>query len=408
MKNTMDDFKIPSFKEVYGDYNDYLLQKLNRGESLESADFDLKKLSRGFAGSSLYFLHNTYQKKTIVTAFHIPDKEEKVHHYDLHLVRFCRKKKSDPWERKEVKELRDTEVQKLYGFIEQQNKFIGRVVDKLYYKILSTDTPATLQDLDLAIDLILKNKQVDFKQLEKEGINKLLELLNKILEGENIVLEKGLYEQLVKTKTNKKSLKLYKKDVEDFKGLVNNGSSTETDMQDFLETRVWFFGLSYIQCHRRSIPKFNSSLGTEYDFLLERFNQVYDIVELKGPNDLLFEVDKVAGRKRSVDDRVDYKFSTKFSRALHQVMSYMDEFETSFGHIKENQPSLKDFMYPKGTIVLSKRVLFPNDGKNSIKYLHLINRQFSNIDILTYNDLIDRAQITIDFIENINRPNKRK
>lgn len=402
MQFNPDDFKIPTFKDTYGDYDNYLLQKLNNGESIDSAEFDIKRLSGGFASSALYFLHNTYQKKTIVTSFHILNKEGAVHHYNLHFVRFCRKKKVDPWERKEIKELRDKEVQKLREFIEQQDKFVGKPIDKSYYKILSTDTPATLQDLDWAIDLLLKNTQVDFKQLKSEGVERILELLNKILEGENIVLEKGLYQQLTKTRTNKKSLAQYKTNLEDFKSLIDKDETTETDMQNFLEDKVWFFGLNYVQAHRNSIPKFNPSLGEEYDFLLEGFNQVYDIVEMKSPNVALFEIENKAERKRSLDARVDYKFSSQFSRALHQVMSYMDDFETRFGHIKEDQPSLKDFMYPKGTIVLSKRKLFPENGKNSVKYLHLINRQFGNIDILTYDDLADRAQITISFIEGTN------
>lgn len=49
-------------------------------------------------------------------------------------------------------------------------------------------------------------------------------------------------------------------------------------------------------------------------------------------------------------------------------------------------------------MVLSKRALFPNIGKNSKKYLHLLNRQFANIDILTYDDLADRAENIINFM----------
>ena len=79
----------------------------------------------------------------------------------------------------------------------------------------------------------------------------------------------------------------------------------------------------------------------------------------------------------------------------------MDEFEEHFGLIKEHQPSIQEFLYPKGVIVISKRDLFPKDGKDSQKYLHLTNRQFANIDILTYDDLADRAEIIINFMKEI-------
>ena len=170
-------------------------------------------------------------------------------------------------------------------------------------------------------------------------------------------------------------------------------------MQNFLSSRVWFFGLDYIQSHLRSKPKFSSGLGSEYDFLLEGFNQVYDIAELKGPNAKLIDEAKSSERKGAFDPRIDYKYSHDFGRALHQAISYMHEFEENFGKIEENQPSIKHFNYPSAIIVLSKRSLFPELGKDSRKYLHLLNRQFANIDILTYDDLADRAENIINFMK---------
>lgn len=394
-------FDLPSFKEIHGSYEDYLLRKLNNGEVLSSDVFDAERVTGGFLRSSLFFLHDGVFKKTIVTAFHIPDKQGKSHHFDIHFFRFSRKKKADKWRKITTKELRDEEVSKLCSFLDQHNKLIGKKIRKQYYRILSSDSPTTLQDVDFAIDLLLKNQQINFEQLKPDDISKILTLIQKIVLGENIIIEKSLYKQLLAARTSNKSLKNYRDDLTSFKDLIKKSSTSETNMQNFLEERVWFFGLNYIQCYRRSRPKFNTSLGSEYDFLLEGFNQVYDIVELKGPNDPLFVEKKVGKRKRAMDDRIDYMFSAKFGRALHQILSYMHEFEERFEHVKENQPSLKNFLYPSGTIVMSKGSLFPSQGKSSMKYLHLINRQFSNITVLNYDDLADRAQITIDFINSI-------
>ena len=77
----------------------------------------------------------------------------------------------------------------------------------------------------------------------------------------------------------------------------------------------------------------------------------------------------------------------------------MDEFEDNFGKIEESQPSIKRFNYPTALIVISKRALFPDIGKDSKKYLHLLNRQFANIDILTYDDLADRAENIVKFMK---------
>lgn len=191
----------------------------------------------------------------------------------------------------------------------------------------------------------------------------------------------------------------YESDLTEFKRLIGESTTTETDMQNFLKDKLWFFGLGYIQSHQKSKPKFTTGLGTEYDFLLEGFNQVYDIAELKGPNDPLLEIRSTTPRSGTFDPRIDYRYSQSFSRALHQVIAYMDEFENYFERIREGQPSIKNFMYPKAIIITSKRSLFPEYGRGAEKYLHLLNRQFANIEVLTYDDLASRAQNIIDFIK---------
>lgn len=388
-------------KESPFDYEEYLLEKLNNDEKILEGDFEAKKVAKDFVGSKLYLLHDGERKKTIATALHIGNREGKLARYTIRFMAFSRKNKDEKWAKVPFQGLNYEEVKKLSDMINEQEQFIGVKPDKQFYRVVSSDKPVSIDVLDYTLDLVLKGDGIDFSQLNAGNLSKIFALMNKIAEGENIVLERGLYEQLVSARTSDKSVRNYEDDIQRFKKLIANGKTQETDMQTFLNERIWFFGLNYIQGHRYSKPKFNSTLGSQYDFLLEGFNQVYDIAELKGPNEPLFEVEDIGERKTSFDSRTDYKFSQKFSRALHQVMSYMEEFESAFETMQTNQPTMKKFMYPKGTIVISKRALFPDSGKNSKKYLHLINRQFANIDILTYDDLADRGQIIIDFIKKV-------
>jgi len=387
---------------MFGDYDAYLLSCLNEGRDIsDDSGFDAKKVGSNFLSSKLCFLHNTNFKKTIVKAFHIGDSKGKIHHYDIHFVRFQRNKVSEAWQRVEIKDLKDKEVENLNSFLAEQNKLVGKDNSHKYWRLIGSDEPISIGDLSTAINLALKNKDVDFSKLTEGEITNISDLVGKIIDGGNVLVENKLYQNLISSRTSPKSITVYEKDLMDFKKLIADKKTLETDMQDFLKTRVWFFGLNYYQTHQKSKPKFSTTLGSEYDFLLEGFNQVYDIAELKGPNDLMFDEYSSGERKNAFDKRVDYKFSDKFSRALHQVISYMDEFEEHFGLIKEHQPSIQEFLYPKGVIVISKRDLFPKDGKDSQKYLHLTNRQFANIDILTYDDLADRAEIIINFMKEI-------
>lgn len=390
---------LQAWTEVKFDYKNHLLSKLNRSEDITHADIDLTKVKGGFLSSRLYFLHDGPRKKTLSTALHIPNRSTgEIHHYVVDFFCFKRKKNTSPWTLEPVDRLDESELEKLKEFFNEQDELVGKTPKKTHYKIFTSDSSDALINLDLALNFISEKRGFDFSQIDQTSFDKILNLVKNILQGASVILPTDIYAHLSASRTNSQSIYIYRKNLATFKQMVDDPSTTETMMQNFLTDKVWFFGLNYVQSHRNSKPKFNASLGSEYDFLLEGFNQVYDVVELKGPNEGMFEIESSAERKASLDSRVDYKFSGKFSRALHQVMSYMDEFETSFDHIQQGQPSIKNFMYPKGTIVISKRVLFPEKGKNSSKYLHLINRQFANIDILTYDDLADRAQIIIDFV----------
>lgn len=396
-------YVLPAFKDMFGSQDEYLQAILNSTGKIQQSDFDARKVSGGFVSSDIFLLHDGKFKKTVATAFHIPNKEGKIHHFNIHLVRFRRKDTKSNWEIECVRDLRDKEVKELKEFITKQDGLLGKTVEKKYVKVVSTDSPYVLGDLDDVLDKILNLDDGALSKLSEDGYSKISDLIERLLNNDQIVISKNLYLQLKKAKYSPRSVKRYEDELTIFRELISNTESTETDMQDFLQDKVWFFGLNYQQSHRKSKPKFCPTLGTEYDFLLEGFNEVYDIAELKGPNDLLIEKYSVGNRKQSFDPRIDYRYSAKFARALHQILDYLHEFEDFFERIKENQPSISNFLYPKGIIVISKRKLFPDDGKNSTKYLHLLNRQFSSIEILTYDDLATRGQIIVDFIKAVEK-----
>lgn len=132
-------------------------------------------------------------------------------------------------------------------------------------------------------------------------------------------------------------------------------------------------------------------------FLIRRFNLVFDIVELKSPNAEVIELLKTAEREKP-DPRKDYAYTSIFGRALHQVIEYLQQYEQHFSLIQQENPSVIDFrggQFPRGMIIMSKRSLINNNED-----LHKLNRQFSSVEVLTYDDLYDRAENIIKFIRN--------
>ncbi|MFH2121752.1 MAG: hypothetical protein ABIJ25_15350 [Pseudomonadota bacterium] len=65
-----------------------------------------------------------------------------------------------------------------------------------------------------------------------------------------------------------------------YQELIASPGATETDVQRFLERNPWIVGLPYVSARARvEIPR------GELDFVLDRFDGFFDVVELKGPQD---------------------------------------------------------------------------------------------------------------------------
>lgn len=359
---------------------DQITNMLNAG--LGSADicsdFTARAISDGFASSGLKVIHDGPRSKIFVSALHIPNQNDGTsHHFKIEFAKFKRENKDSPWFKVNLESIdQKSAIDNLLDFLKQQTSLVGvKIEDGKQYQAIAMDNKRSVT------------------------IAEVQEFVSDALSGEKSVVEKEILKTLKQQRKSSEQIEQYEDDLAEFRRLVASPSTSETDMQNFLSTRVWFFGLDYIQSHLRSKPKFSSGLGSEYDFLLEGFNQVYDIAELKGPNAKLIDEVKKSERSGAFDPRVDHKYSNDFGRALHQVILYMDEFENNFSKIGENQPTIKQFNYPAAMIVLSKRSLFPDIGKDSKKYLHLLNRQFANIEILTYDDLADRAENIIKFMK---------
>lgn len=361
---------------------DSIERRLNNGWSVDKivSNFTGHTVAGGFITSGIKVLHDGPRSKTFVSAFHIPNKNDNtIHHFKVDFRKVIRQDQNSPWTHAEFMSINEPDaLVGLVEFIKEQTTLVGiEINNNALYQAITIKGSVSAEEI---------------QQFVKDAMT-----------GDKTVVEKTILASLKEQRASDEQIAIYEDDLTEFRRLIADTDTSETDMQNFLKGHVWFFGLDYIQGHLHSKPKFSSGLGSEYDFLLEGFNQVYDIAELKGPNDSLLDLRSSSSRGGAFDPRNDYKYSNSFARALHQVICYMDEFENQFDLIQTGQPSIKNFMYPKAMVVISKRSLFPEIGRNSTKYLHLLNRQFSNIEALTYDDLAERAQNIINFMKTSNQ-----
>jgi hypothetical protein len=357
--------------------------------------YDLMNKGKGFKSGNIQLIRDTRDSKIFISSFHIDRQDGSNKLANITLYKFERKRNETTdkleWEFDckiliDNSSQRDYSINKLFNYIKTQLSLDGHKLDSKFAKIIEGKTES---ELITQQDILDKIKNLSDPE-------KLNDIISTIVENGSVVLSSKTYQELIQTRYRGQTISDYEKDLKTFKELIDNEKTTETDMQKFLGDknidRSWFFGLDYIKTY----PKFNPGLPCEYDFLIRRFNLVFDIIELKGPNEKIIETFKIAEREKP-DPRIDYAYSSIFGRALHQVIDYLQQYEQHFDLIKNENPSVINFgggQFPRGKIIMSKRSLI-----NNIEDIHKLNKQFTSLEVLTYDDLYERANNIIEFLK---------
>lgn len=247
----------------------------------------------GFASSKEY-LHDTYQQKIIATAFHIPNsKDGTIHHFNLSIRIFKRRKKSEPWQEHFDQRVQQAgtysiidikvgnAVENLTKFLNEQFESIGKTINSKkqiidYHKDISlSDVVKKLKDLDIN-DIEQLNRGVEINHLKK-------------------------YKQF----------------------LSNNLDKNETFIQNWLDEddgkyrrqRCLIFGLEYID-HKRE----GAMESKRFDLLTRASKEKneYVLIELKSPCDEVFKVKEISNNNQGKS--YEYHLSNAISRSIPQIL----------------------------------------------------------------------------------------
>lgn len=167
----------------------------------------------------------------------------------------------------------------------------------------------------------------------------------------------------------------FKDKLKEFRQLISE-EKTEPAYQKFLKNNFWVFGLEYVSAKSQKM----AGASNKPDFSLERYDKYRDIVEIKRPQDKVF----VKFRKSRFNQ------GPKLKEALAEVMDYVDYFLT---HINDEMVEYGETYYkPRAIIIIGRRESFE-------KYIKQLNSFLHRIEIVTYDDLLDRAEKIIEFYE---------
>ena len=174
----------------------------------------------------------------------------------------------------------------------------------------------------------------------------------------------------------------------DYQALLDDTGTNETQMQTFIEQNLWLLGLDYAAMRpRQALPM------AEMDFLLERFDGVHDLLELKSPQDEIVKVRDSEGE--AVPPPSAYELSPSLAKALAQVHVYRDRM-TRHAPVAEDLYGLTQTRDPHLTIVIGRADPLPEQSK---RVLGELNKSLHRVEIVPYDALGERANNVLDNVE---------
>ena len=249
----------------------------------------------------------------------------------------------------------------------------------------STDPDSVLNDLGIAArpaaDRVFRELTGDdpglrdelARQLEGLGdpipIRRLLIALTELQHGRATaanVMGERLADRIADTR-----LKL-----EEYDQLIHTSTTSETDVQRFLEVNPWIVGLPYISARGRvEIPR-----GI-LDFVLDRFDGFFDVIELKGPQDPIV-VEPAASDLARPHSASGYSLGPALAKALAQAHHYRTLLDQSAG--LGAQYGLADTRQPKILILLGRSETLSESSKEILRQLNL---SLHRVEVIPYDIL---------------------
>lgn len=246
------------------------------------------------------------------------------------------------------------------------NKFISalrKFANKLGWQIpdeADRDMEKTKQKIRDQQELIA-NLQKDNKEA-KVSYEKLLDAFEK-------QKEKLLRSRIDEFKVTVKELK---QKIEDAK----SKKIPESELQQFLHDNTWLLGTDYINAE----PQKMRGTHSIFDFYLERFNKTKDIVEIKLLSDRIINTDG--------------SISAKVIQAVDQIIEYLESSIAAAHSLVISQEEGISELRPKGVVIIGNET-----SKEATEKLCKWNYRLTHIKILTYSDIVKKAEAVLSHIE---------
>lgn len=166
----------------------------------------------------------------------------------------------------------------------------------------------------------------------------------------------------------------------EYDDLVSTGA-TETDLHAYLRETPWLLGMDYVRVRSKvNIPR------GELDFVLDRFDGYFDVLELKGPGDQI--VIAPEGQDGVPPPASTYRLSPSLGAALAQVHFYRESLSGD-PHKLSSLYGLDFTRSPRFIIVIGRDDDLQTHQRTVLEQL---NQTLHRVEILPYDLVAKRAQ----------------
>lgn len=237
-------------------------------------------------------------------------------------------------------------------------------------------------DLQLDPDIASKLRTL---ASDDEGKKQLLSLFN-----EGYLTSELDIPDLIKKGLSKDKVEQKRQVLAEFKSLIEKEDVKEvSDIQAFLKTHPWIFGPEY-----KTLDFRDAGYAGNPDGRLLRIDGMSDVLEVKLPTEELLRV----------DDKGRQFIAPKLAEALGQLTGYMEYYYSEYNQQRDDSTGkeiLTDtygkYYKPKGILLIGRR---NKESVNSMsqtisvepKNLRRLLSYFHWVEVLTYDDLIERAE----------------
>ncbi|MBK9254613.1 MAG: DUF4263 domain-containing protein [Saprospiraceae bacterium] len=348
--------------------NDFKTSFTDEELEKELGSWEIQALSNGF-GASYKTLYKTSNTTIAAKSFLIPNRETgEIHHFNLSIRVFKRRKKLDPWEEQTIISENISGIHKQIEIEAGSGKAVRELTNFLLaqYELLGTKILNNKVVIDKPTDVDIEElvKRMTFGQIETFGESIKLNTLRE-------------YKQFLSANLDKNE-----KFIQDWLDEENG---------KFRRQRCLIFGLEFID-HKRE-----GELSRKRFDILTRSSLTkneYVIIELKSPKDNVF---KIETRQTSQGESVEFHISPEVARAIPQILRYKSKLQS----IPTDDDDLRRIGIEKGDI--SKCIILIGQRQNdpiwNDHFKSLKSSLSNNLEIWTYSDLIDKLEITIKNLE---------